>query len=88
MEPIKKYGSVYGEKHREGRWVAPDKFAGQNLPLFQNGIFSDPFSSILKPGCLMFGVKTTKKRSQRFSMKFYGPLTPKFTEYFDCFTKW
>ena len=21
-------------------------------------------------------------------MKFYGPLTPKFTEYFACFTEW
>ena len=79
---------LVGLIHREGRWVAPDKFAGKNLPLFKTAYVTETcFSSVWRPSWLIFGDKVTKN-SQKFSMKFYGPWTPKFTEYFACFTEW
>ena len=33
--------------HREGRWVAPDKSAEQNLTLFENGEFLTLFLTML-----------------------------------------
>ena len=59
-------------QHREGRWVAPDKFAGKNVQPFQNGIFSDLFF-INWPRWLICGVKTTEKHNKKFCTKFYGP---------------
>ena len=36
-----------GANHREGRWVAPDKSAEQNLTLFENGEFLTLFLTML-----------------------------------------